>query len=111
MEGIDILPSAGEDDNENNVTDDSKHTGDEKKDTLNIELKIFFPIIHNNKWVSENYQKHINFWFLKYLNEYNNVSLIEENVTMMSLGEDNGFACSISKFLLQTCLSNRKGIP
>ena len=38
MEGIDILSSAGEDDNEDNVTEDSKHTGDEQEDTLNIEL-------------------------------------------------------------------------
>ena len=111
MKGIDILPSAGEDDNEDNVTDDSKHTGDEKKDTLNIELKIFFPIFHINYWVSQNYQKQSKFWFLTFLNEYNNFSLIEENVTMMSLGEDNGFSGVVSKFLLQTCLSNRKGIP
>ena len=44
VEGIDILPSAGEDENEDNVTDDSKHTCNENKDTLNIELTIFFPI-------------------------------------------------------------------
>lgn len=49
VEGIDILPSAGEDDNEDNITDDSKQTDDEKKDTLHIPLKIFFPIIHINK--------------------------------------------------------------
>ena len=55
VEGIDILPSSRENINEDNITDDSKHTGDEEKDTLNIELKLFFPIIHNNKWVSKNY--------------------------------------------------------
>ena len=49
VEGIDILPSAGEDDNEDNVTNDSKHTSDKEKDTLNIELKIFLPSIHINK--------------------------------------------------------------
>ena len=46
VEGIDILSSAGEDENEDKVTDDSKHSNDEEKDTLDIELKIFFPIIH-----------------------------------------------------------------
>jgi len=49
VEGVDILLSAGEDDDEDNVTEDSKNTGDEKKDTFNIELKIFCPIIHFNK--------------------------------------------------------------
>ena len=39
VESIDLTPTAGEDDNEDNVTKNSKHSGDEEKDTLNIELK------------------------------------------------------------------------
>ena len=39
VESIDLVPTAGEDDNEDNVTKNSKHSGDEEKDTLNIELK------------------------------------------------------------------------
>ena len=39
VESIDLVPTAGEDDNEDNVTNNSKHSSDEEKDTLNIELK------------------------------------------------------------------------
>ena len=61
VEGIVILPSAGEDENEDNITNDSKQTDDEKKDTLHIELKIFFPVIHINKWESKNSQNKLQF--------------------------------------------------
>jgi hypothetical protein len=40
MEGADLVPIAGEDDNEDNVTDNSKHSNDEEKNTLNIKLKL-----------------------------------------------------------------------
>ena len=39
VESIDRVPTAGEDDNEDNVTKNSKHSSYEEKDTLNIELK------------------------------------------------------------------------
>ena len=40
MEGVDLLPIAEEDDDEDNVTDNSKHSNDEEKNTLNIKLKV-----------------------------------------------------------------------
>ena len=40
MEGVDLMPIAGEDDDEDNVTDNSKHSNDEEKNTLNIKLKV-----------------------------------------------------------------------
>ena len=39
MEGVDLLPIAGEDDDKDNVTNNSKHSNDEEKNTLNIKLK------------------------------------------------------------------------
>ena len=40
VESVDVVSIAGEDDNEDNVTKNSKHSSDEEKDTFNIELKI-----------------------------------------------------------------------
>ena len=40
MEGVDLMPITGEDDDEDNVTDNSKHSNDEEKNTLNKKLKI-----------------------------------------------------------------------
>ena len=48
MEGADLVPIAGEDDNEDNVTDNSKHSNDEEKNTLNIKLKLICQGAHRH---------------------------------------------------------------
>ena len=39
MECVDLVPIAEEDDDEDNVTNNSKHSNDKEKNTLNIKLK------------------------------------------------------------------------
>ena len=39
VESVDFVPTAGEDDDEDNVTKNSKDCNDEEQDTLNIEFK------------------------------------------------------------------------